>query len=393
MSFYKFFVKIMVVLTVLISIACTSHPTKSPTPAIESELTLTQKLQNTIDNSLKNSSIQGVSSAIITPNEQIWLGVSGMSDPTIEEQITPEMLFDIGSTGKNYVAALILQLVEEGRLTLEDPLRKLLPDYPNIDNNITVRQMLNHTSGIYDFVKNSRSPWQMAYKSTKMWTQEQILADLVDKPYFSPGNGWHYSSTNYILLRMVVEKATGLKVSEEIKNRFLTPLDLDGTIIVDPLAPIPPGKIIANNWIGDIVDLANKPQPWTATSPHLIYATAEDSAKWIHLLYHEKKVLDQKLLDQMLDFHSPTPNEPPLSGYGLGVMFIDSELAEKSFGVKGVRMWGHGGSTLGFRSIVMYLPDYGTTISVMINGNNDESLINIFVGLLKVVLDDSRKTL
>jgi len=195
------------------------------------------------------------------------------------------------------------------------------------------------------------------------------------------------------LLRMIVEKATGLKVSEEIKNRFLTPLDLDGTIIVDPLAPIPPGKIIANNWIGDIVDLANKPQPWTATSPHLIYATAEDSAKWIHLLYHEKKVLDQKLLDQMLDFHSPTPNEPPLSGYGLGVMFIDSELAEKSFGVKGVRMWGHGGSTLGFRSIVMYLPDYGTTISVMINGNNDESLFTIFVGLLKIVVDDLRKTL
>jgi D-alanyl-D-alanine carboxypeptidase len=124
------------------------------------------------------------------------------------------MLFDIGSTGKNYVAALILQLVEEGRFTLEDPLRKWLPDYPNIDNNITVRQMLNHTSGIYDIVKNSRSPWQMAYKSTKMWTQEQILADLVDKPYFTPGNGWHYSSTNYILLRMIVEKVTGLKVSE-----------------------------------------------------------------------------------------------------------------------------------------------------------------------------------
>jgi D-alanyl-D-alanine carboxypeptidase len=392
MSFYKVLAKTFLLFTVLALTACTASPPISRTPAVAPKLKLAQKLQNTLDDSLKNSKIQGVSSAIIMPNEQIWFGVSGMSDPTIEEQITPEMLFDIGSTGKNYVAALILQLVEEGRLTLEDPLRKWLPDHPNIDNNITVRQMLNHTSGIYDIVKHSRSPWQMAYKSTKMWTQEQILADLVDKPYFSPGNGWHYSSTNYILLRMIVEKATGLKVSEEIKNRFLTPLNLDGTIIVDPLAPIPPGKIIANNWIGDVVDLATKPQPWTTTSPHLIYATAEDSAKWIHLLYHEKKVLDQKLLDQMLDFHSPTPNEPPLSGYGLGVMFIDFELAEKSFGVKGIRMWGHGGSTLGFRSIVMYLPDYGTTISVMINGNNDESLINIFVGLLKVVVDDLRKT-
>ena len=72
-------------------------------------------------------------------------------------------------------------------------------------------------------------------------------------------------------------------------------------------------------------------------------------------------------------------------------MFVDNELAGKSFGVKGVRMWGHGGSTLGFRSIVMYLPDHKTTISVLINDNNDEGLINIFGGLLKVVVDDLSK--
>jgi len=297
------------------------------------------------------------------------------------------MLFDLCSVGKNYVAALVLQLVEEGKLALEDPLQKWLPDYRNIDNNITVRQMLNHTSGIYDFVKHPQSPWQMAYKSTKIWPQEQILAELVDKPYFSPGNGYHYSTTNYILLRMIVEKATGLKVSKEIENRFLSPLNLNYTIIIDPLEPIPQGMIIANNWIGESVDLAPKPQPWTSTSPHLIYATAEDAARWMHLLYCEKKVLNQKSLEQMLDFYSPAPGDPPLSGYGLGVMFVDYKLAEKSFGVKGVRMWGHGGSTLGFRSIVMYLPDHGTTISVLINGNKDEGLINIFVGLLKVVVD------
>ena len=301
MSFYKILVKTFLLSTVLAITACTTSPPISQTPVVAPNLTLTQKLHNTLDNTRENSDLKGVSAAIIMPNEEIWLGVSGVTGPTTEERISPEMLFDIASTGKNYLAALVLQLVEEGRLTLDEPLHKWLPDYPNIDNYITIRQLLNHTSGIYDFVKHAYSPFQMV-QSTKRWTQEQILADLVDKPYFSPGNGWHYSSTNYILLRMIVEKATGLKVSEEIKNRFLTPLNLDGTIIVDPLAPIPPGKIIANNWIGDVVDLAHKPQPWTATSPHLIYATAEDSAKCIHLLYHEKKVLNQKLLDQMLDF-------------------------------------------------------------------------------------------
>ena len=190
---------------------------------------------------------------------------------------------------------------------------------------------------------------------------------------------------------MIVEKATGLKMSSEIKNRFLFPLGLDGTVILDPLEPLPQGQTIANNWIGEHIDLAPKPQPWTTTSPHLIYATAEDSARWMHLLYYEKKVLSQESLEQMLNFHSPAPGDPPLSGYGLGVMFVDYELAEKLFGVKEVRMWGHGGSTVGFRAIVMYLPDQKTTISVLTNGNDDEGLINIFAGLLKVVVDAHTK--
>jgi D-alanyl-D-alanine carboxypeptidase len=245
--------------------------------------------------------------------------------------------------------------------------------------------LLNHTSGIYDFVKHAHSPFQVTYKSTKIWSQEEILVELVDKPYFPPGKGWHYSTTNYVLLRMIAEKAMGSKVSPEIENRFLIPLGLNSTVAVDPLEAIPRDLLIANNWIGDFVDLATKSQPWTATSPDLIYATAEDAARWMHLLYHEKKVLNRKSLDQMLDFYSPTPNEPPLSGYGLGVMFVDYELAEESFGVKGVRMWGHGGSTHGFRAIVMYLPDQEATISVLVNESDDAGLTNIFAALLRIV--------
>ena len=104
-----------------------------------------------------------------------------------------------------------------------------------------------------------------------------------------------------------------------------------------------------------------------------------------------KKVLSQKSLERMLDFHSPAPGDPPISGYGLGVMFVDDKLAEKSFGVKGVGMWGHGGSTHGFRAIVMYLPDQETTISVLVNQSDDAGLINIFAGLLKVIVNNFSK--
>lgn len=384
-SCYKALMGALWLFTILLAPACTISPSQSPSPGIGPELTLTQQLQNKLDSTRELFEIKGVSAAVIMPNNKTWLGVSGMSDPTIEKRIVPEMLFDIGSIGKNYLATLILKLVEEGTLTLEDPLRNWISSYPNIDNNITIRQLLNHTSGIYDFVKHAHSPFQVTYKSTKIWSQEEILVELVDKPYFPPGKGWHYSTTNYVLLRMIAEKAMGSKVSPEIENRFLIPLGLNSTVAVDPLEAIPRDLLIANNWIGDFVDLATKPQPWTATSPDLIYATAEDAARWMHLLYHEKKVLNRKSLDQMLDFYSPTPNEPPLSGYGLGVMFVDYELAEESFGVKGVRMWGHGGSTHGFRAIVMYLPDQEATISVLVNESDDAGLTNIFAGLLRIV--------
>lgn len=387
MHFYKIPLKTILLFTVLGFTACTTRTPIPQTSEITQNLTLNQKLQNTLDETLKASGPKGASAAIIMPDNEIWIGVSGMSDPTVDEQIIPEMLFDIGSIGKSYLAALVLQFAEEGRFTLDDRISGWVPNYPNIDNNITIRQLLNHTSGIHDFVKHTKSPWQLAYKSTQIWSQDKIFMELVDKPYFSPGNGWHYSTTNYTLLRMIAEKATEINVSTEIRNRFLIPLSLDGTIILDPLEQLPKDINIANNWMGGFVDLAPKPQPWTTTSPHLIYATAEDSAKWMHLLYHEKKILNQKSLDQMLNFHFPTPNDPPLSGYGLGVMFIDHALAEKEFGVKGVRMWGHGGSTHGFRAIVMYLPDHGMTISVLINGNDDEGLINIFIGLLKDVVN------
>ncbi|MCG6894349.1 MAG: beta-lactamase family protein [Desulfobacteraceae bacterium] len=379
------------ILAILLFSACSTSPSRSITPEIVPQTTIDQQLQYALNSAREQSAIKGVSAAIIRPHKEIWIGVSGMSDPTIDEQIVPEMLFDIGSIGKNYLAALVLRLVEERRLGLDDPLWKWLPNYPNIDNKITIRQLLNHTSGVFDFVKHPRSPFQMVYRSTKIWNQEQILAELVDKPYFIPGKGWHYSTTNYILLRMIAEKVTGSKVSSETARRFLIPLALDGTVAVDPLGSVPAEIRIANNWIGQHVDLAPKPQPWTSSSPTLIYATAEDAAKWAHFLYHDKIVLKQRSLDQMLDFHSPAPNDPPLSGYGLGVMFVDYDLVENLFGIKGVRMWGHGGSTHGFRSIVMYLPDQETTISVLANGNDDKGLINIFVGLLKVIIDDSNK--
>ena len=93
----------------------------------------------------------------------------------------------------------------------------------------------------------------------------------------------------------------------------------------------------------------------------------------------------------MTSFYSPAPNDPPLSGYGLGLMYLDADLTEKTFGISGVRMWGHGGNTFGFKSLVMYLPDLDTTIAVLINDDKDKGLVNIFSSLLHAIKGHLRK--
>jgi D-alanyl-D-alanine carboxypeptidase len=354
----------------------------------EPDLPLPSRLQSALDESRQASGAAGAAASVIIAGEKAWSGVSGMSDPTAGKAIFADTLFDIGSIGKNYLAALILQLSREGRLSLDDPIGRWLESHPNIEGKITVRQLLNHTSGIYDYVKHPRSPWQTPYRSTRVWTQDEILGELVDKPYFSPGRGWHYSTTNYLLLRKVAAAVSPASVCTEIQNRYLLPLELNHTVCIDPMGQMPANIRIADNWLsGGFVSLAAKPEPWAATSPVLIFATAADLARWIHAVFYEKQVLSPDLVEQMLAFHSPAPNDPPFSGYGLGIAYVDENLAKESFGVKGVRMWGHGGSTHGYRAIAMYLPEPETSISVLINADSDSALVAIFKAILEVVTD------
>ena len=112
------------------------------------------RLQQVLDHGIRKYEARGVSAAVIFPDGKIWTGTSGISHGTVP--IEPDMLFMIGSITKNVVAALTLQLVEEGLLSLDDPLSKWLPEYPHVDSTASLRQLLNHTSGIYMFWSNEK---------------------------------------------------------------------------------------------------------------------------------------------------------------------------------------------------------------------------------------------
>lgn len=263
------------------------RPNTSQATVVKTELPFAKDLQRVLNALSKHRPGRGVSAAVIVPGQGTWSGVAGHSHPNTP--MSADMLFDIASIGKNFVAVLILQLAEEGKLSLEDPLSKWLPDYPHIDNTAAIRQLLNHTSGIFDWVEHPKSPFRVPFSSIDHGTAsspDEVVRTLVSEPYFSPGAGYHYSTTNYCLLRIISEKATGSKVSIELERRFLKPVNLNHTVVLDSDKPIPDNFQIAHNWWdtnGDTVldDVSSKPITWIATrSPAMVYSTAEDLAMW-----------------------------------------------------------------------------------------------------------------
>ena len=389
MSFNKIKTQILLLSTVFALTVFFISPAVSAKPKSEPELPFAKELQDVLDNGLKKYNGKGISVAVIAPGYKTWVGVSGVSHGTTP--IKPDTLFDIGSITKNLVAALTLKLAEEGRLTLDDPLHKWLPDYPNIDNTITIRQLLNHTSGIYN-IKGPSFIRPILKNSKKYWTPKEVITTFVGKPYFPKGTGWHYSNTGYILLGMIINKATGSKLSTELRNRFWNPLDLNSTFFTGE--EVLPGNI-AHGWIdlnGDKVLEDFSVYPKTALNSALkgaggVFSTSKDLAKWTHALFNEGRIVSKGSLDQMLAFHSPIPN-PIIDGYGLGV----ERFTPRFF--NGIELWGHAGNALGYFAFIWYLPEYGVSIGLISNREQQQAfhLLLLINDLLSVITSNLKKT-
>ncbi len=135
-----------------------------------SQRPLDERLQTALDVRLRHYDVKGASVAVILPDGTIWRGASGVSHPGVN--MSPDMAFAIGSITKNMVAALMLQLAEEGKLSLDEPIGQWLPSYPHVNPAITIRQMLNHTSGLFMFWDNQQLWDDLVRYRTKHFTPE-----------------------------------------------------------------------------------------------------------------------------------------------------------------------------------------------------------------------------
>lgn len=340
------------------------------------------RMQKIIDKGISKHDIRGASVAIIFPDEKIWIGTSGISHDTVS--MKSDMLFAIGSITKNVVAALTLKLVEEKMLSLEDPISKWLPAYRYVDGNITIRQLLNHTSGLYMFWDNQQIWDDLKKDRAKIWTPEEILS-YIKEPYFEVGRGFRYSNTNYLLCAMIIEKATNSKLSTEIKKRLWKPLDINAYLSIQEEIPNNQAHVYGDNFnFGekekDLTYLPRASHESIAFGSSGIFTSAEGLARWSHALF-EGKVLHQQSMDEMLKFikFKPFAN---MRGYGLGVQQYTKDFSS------GKQAIGHGGGNIGTTTYMVYLPKYHVSLVVMINAFPNKGADVITKGLIRVILRD-----
>ncbi|MBA2756831.1 MAG: serine hydrolase, partial [Chloroflexi bacterium] len=299
-------------------------------------------LQARLDDLRERYAIPGISVTIIFPDGTRWVGSSGLADVKAGRQVTPTTKFAVASVSKTFTAALIMALEEDGKVALDATVRSYLPELA-IDPAITVRQLLDHTSGLNDFFFDRRIDKTLLSQPARRWDPAESLT-YVGKPYFKPGRGWHYSNTNYLVLGMLAERAGGAPLSDQLHERFLGPLGLAETSYqpsdepADPLAHgyrfASPGRTARPIDLSDGSGIAPFTSVVTAAAgAGGIASNSQDLAVWTRQLYGGHVLEPASLQAMILDAASTARFRPRLP-YGLGVQLIDF-AGEPSLGHSG----------------------------------------------------------
>ena len=337
----------------------------SPSPTVDPATAAV--LQRALEAARKSMVIPGIEATVILADGRTWTGVAGDAVAATHAKVTPETPFAIASVTKTFTAALILRLAEQGRLTIDDRLARWLPNYPNAAR-ITLRMLLQHTSGLADFFQNPKFDAALNRAKGRAWTPDEVLP-FVAKPAFAPGKGWGYSNTNYVLLGLVAERAGGAPWADQVRDDFFVPLGLASTYVQGVGTPnVPPahanqmfigygGKILPRD-LSDGSTIA----PFTAVataaySAGSIASTTKDLARWARALYGGD-VLTPASLAEMLTF-DPNIERYAALAYGLGVSRV--KLDGRFVAV------GHTGALAGTRASIRWLPKQRVSVAVVFN--------------------------
>jgi D-alanyl-D-alanine carboxypeptidase len=340
---------------------------------------LQNKFQETIEMALISPGVKGISACVIMPDESIWLGqagVNGAGDP-----ITDTTLFYAGSTTKNFIATRILQLWDAKQIDLDTTYTAYIDTIDFLEPQTTIRQLLNHTSGVYDYLNNPSFLEDVFSNFDYIYSPAQVLNLYLNQPHiFQPGTNFQYSNSNYIVLGLIIEGITGEPFGKQLRDHIFN-------VVPMPKTYVGSFDTITDPHCGLFWSVGGSPLvDYSAFFPHnslLSGASAAgnlvsypmDEARYIRKLINGQ-LLSEEAMEQMLTMN-------PFSGtYGLGIISIDAGVD--------TLLLGHTGD-IGNITEMFHCPQSNVTIVVMQNSRNAtlDAFIDLFIATQDFVLSSA----
>ena len=297
----------------------------------------------------------GAAVIVTEHGETVYAAGRGLADVEARTPITPQTVFRIGSITKQFTAAVILQLAQEGRLSLDDPLSRFFPDYPPPGAGATVRQLLNHTGGVQSYT--GIPGWMVEENTNRAYTTDQLVAVFRDLPSPSrPGEQWAYNNSGYVLLGAIIERVTGMPWHQAVQERIARPLGLASLRYGVGEAEIP---AMAHGYTAGEggVHPANRIHMSVPHAAGALVGSVEDLARWAQALHHGRVVAPESYARMIAPTTMPDGNTVP---YAFGLSNGD---------VRGRHAIGHGGGIFGFSTDSLYIPEADLFIAVFANSD------------------------
>lgn len=298
--------------------------------------------------------VPGASLLVLKDGKPLIRRGYGLANLEQREQASPATNYRLASVTKQFTAAAILLLAEDGKLKLDDSIRRWLPSLPATAGEVTLRELLSHTGGLIDYED------LIPAGTTRQLDDNDVLRMLsaTPKSYFAPGSAYRYSNSGYVLLGLVVEQASGESLPAFLQQRIFQPLHMDHTLMY-----VRGGPEVSHRAYG----YSAENSVWKRTDQDLtsatrgdggIYSSIDDMARWDAALYDDRLLGDAS---RKLAFspHAKVTGEPYEASYGFG------------WRITGDTLW-HSGESIGFRNVIVRWPQQHLTVILLSNRNDPE---------------------
>ncbi|MDY6794902.1 MAG: serine hydrolase domain-containing protein [Actinomycetota bacterium] len=336
------------------------------------------EIERDVEEIMEERDIPGGVVGVWVPGRGELVLALGRSDIDTGEEMHLDDRFRIGSITKTFTATLILQLKDEGLLGLDDPLDAYVSGVPG-GGEITVRQLCDNTSGLYNYGEDERLAAALEEDPHRVWSPRELVDIAVSHPpLFAPGEGWAYSNTNFVLLGMIVEEVTGNGFAEELRERIIEPLGLTATYLAtepEMKGDYSHGYEYASEESRELVDRTDYLDPSIVWSAGAMVSNLEDLETWAGALAGGELLSEASHREQLSWVDIPEDGEID-TGYGLGVLYIDGLI-------------GHDGRQPGYDAAVFYYPERETTLVALLNKAEETSIaMGVLMRIASILFPD-----